>query len=499
MLRFKLTLWYAGAMATVLLAFSLGFYLLFAQSLRQRLDGSLRSAAQVTALALNHETEEHRGKSAGEENVRLVLNTMHQTSFPRPDISVWDGDALVAEKPGLAGLPAERIRARLPRHGPEPTSFLTLDVPGGRYRVISEKVWVSASNTTYTIVASETTEPVDSELITVIEILAITVPISLLCAAAGGYFLARRSLIPVLDMARTAEQISSHNLSRRLPVGNSKDELGLLAHTFNRLFERLDDAFSQQRQFMADASHELRTPISVALTASQVSLDTRASTFEGVEETLKVIQDQMLRLRRVVEDMFTLAQADSGSYRLEVSRFYLDEVVVESVRAGRVLGNAKGVGVALNDGISEAPFTGDEGLVRQLLLILIDNAVKYTAAGGRVEVALHRLNDQYRLEVRDTGCGIPLEEQKHIFDRFYRVDKSRSRRNLGAGSGAGLGLSIARWIVGLHDGQIFLDRSTPEGSTFVIILPVTGPLSVVEGSALKQGDAGGNRETAEVH
>ena len=165
----------------------------------------------------------------------------------------------------------------------------------------------------YRVIANESLQPIEAELTTLTEAFLITVPICLLLAAIGGYFVARKSLRPVLEMTKTAEQISSHNLDQRLTVVNANDELGYLADTFNRVFERLQKAFRQQRQFMADASHELRTPVSVALTATQVSLRNRYEDTEDLRETLEVVESQMLRLRRVVEDMFTLAQADAGA------------------------------------------------------------------------------------------------------------------------------------------------------------------------------------------
>jgi heavy metal sensor kinase len=472
-LRIRLTLWYVGALAAVLVAFSLGFYALLEKSFRQRLDGNLRSAAEVTALALKHETEEHKGKTAGEENVRLVLNTMHQTSFPRPDIAVWDSAQLVAEKPGIASIPADLVGIGLGQGKfPNGYSFLTIESNSVRYRVAVANVWVPSSRAQYRVVANESLQPIEAEMRTVAELLLLTVPICLMLAAAGGYFLARKSLAPVLGMAKTAEQISSHNLDQRLLVGNTDDELGLLADTFNRVFERLQQAFRQQRQFMADASHELRTPISVALTAAQVSLKGRRHRTEELYDTLEVVQSQMLRLRRVVEDMFMLAQADSGVFEPTRTTFYLDEVLLESVRAGRVLGDAREVDIQVGDVASEAEYQGDEGLLRQLLLILVDNAVKYTSAGGHVKVSLTASQGLYRICVSDTGCGIFTADQPYIFDRFYRGDKSRSRQHPGAGTGAGLGLAIAQWITHLHGGNIRLEKSDQHGSVFRLDLPL---------------------------
>jgi heavy metal sensor kinase len=468
--RIRLTLWYVGILAAVLVTFSAGVYSLLNKSLRQKLDASLHSATQVAGLALNHEIEEHHGKEEGEENVRLVLNTMHQTSFPRPDIAVWDAGRLVAEKAGTAGIAAQLVNLRATQGLPG-ISLTTIETSSGRYRVAISDVPVPSIGAQYRVIANESLQPIEAELTTLTEAFLITVPICLLLAAVGGYFVARKSLRPVLEMTRTAEQISSHNLDQRLTVVNANDELGYLADTFNRVFERLQKAFRQQRQFMADASHELRTPVSVALTATQVSLRNRYESTEELRETLEVVESQMLRLRRVVEDMFTLAQADAGVFEPNRTSFYLDEVLAESIRAARVLANARGVQLGVSHLAPEAMYAGDEGLMRQLFLILLDNAVKFTPLGGQVDVSLTAKESGYSVCVADTGCGIASADRPYIFDRFYRADKSRSRKEPGAGGGAGLGLAIAKWIAELHAGVVRLKNSDPHGSVFCVELP----------------------------
>ncbi len=473
-LRLRLTLWYVVVLAAVLVAFSVGIYALLSKSLHQRMEAGLRSAVDVTSLALNHETEEHLGRTEGEENFRLVLNTMYETSFPRPNISVWRDTELVAEKPGVAALTAQTVATHLASlKDVNGYAYKTLEVKGLRYRLAVKSAWVAYSQTRYLIVSNEALAPLESEMRSVSEILFGTVPACILLAALGGYFLARKSLAPVLGMARTADHITSMNLDERLPVQDSHDELGLLAESFNRVLDRLQESFRQQRQFMADASHELRTPMSVALIATQVSLEGSNKAPEALVDTLEVVQAQMLRLRSVVEGMFTLAQADSGVFQTTTTTFYLDEVLQESVRAGKVLGTARGIDVKVAQVSSEAEYSGDEGLLRQLLLILIDNGVKYTGADGQVEVSLVKSGGSYRIRVADTGPGVPSADQPYIFDRFYRADKARSRRQPGAGGGAGLGLAIGLWITQLHAGRLYLERSDSGGSVFCVELPVS--------------------------
>lgn len=477
-LRFRLTTWYVAVLAAILVIFSIGVYSLLRKNLLQRLDSTLRSAAQVSTMSLNHEIEEHGGKTEGEASVRSVLSTMHQTSFPRTAISIWEGHRLVAEKPGTNGSPAESIRQYV--EGPDlDNGFTTFTFAGKPYRVVWTEAFVSQVSTRYQVAAVESMEPVLAELATLREILWITIPLCLLLAAVGGYFLARKSVAPMFAMAKTADQISSRSLNRRLDVINPNDELGYLAATFNRLFARLEEAFDQQRRFMTDASHELRTPLSVALTATQVSLTSPSGDGNSDERTdaLTVIQQQLLRLRRVVEDMFMLAQAENGNYSPAITTFYLSEVVDESVRAAQVLGTVRQVHVRRLPPVSEIQYVGDEGLLRQLFLILLDNAVKYSPPGGHVYVREARQQDRVIVTIQDEGCGVPESAQSHIFERFFRVDKARSRNIDGFGSGAGLGLAIAQWIASLHAGVVRLDSSTSAGSSFSVELPLSPDFS----------------------
>lgn len=479
-LRFRLTTWYVGALAAILVVFSLGVYSLLRKNLLQRLDSTLRSAAQVSTMSLHHEIEEHGGKVDGEASVRAVLSTMQQTSFPRTAISIWDGDRLVAEKPGTNGISAETIHQSISTAEKE-SDFKTFTFVRKPYRAVRTAAFVQSASTWYQVIAVESMEPVLAELATLREVLWVTVPVCLLLAAVGGYFLARKSVAPMFAMATTADQISSRSLNRRLDVINPNDELGYLAATFNRLFARLEETFDQQRRFMTDASHELRTPLSVALTATQVSLtpqpgDVRA---EEMRDALTVIQQQLLRLRRVVEDMFMLAQAENGTYIPTITTFYLNEVIDESARAAEVLGSVRHVRVCRVEAAPEILYVGDEGLLRQLFLILLDNAVKYSPRDGNVFIQVTRAEDRVIVTIQDEGCGVPEFARDHIFERFFRVDKARSRDADGLGSGAGLGLAIAQWIASLHAGVVRLDSSTSAGSSFSVELPLSPDLSPV--------------------
>jgi heavy metal sensor kinase len=472
--RTRLTVWYTVVLGLLLVAFSVGFYSLLSRSVHARLDGGLEAAIEVTALSLNHEIVEHGGKESGEASVRDVLATMLDTSFSQKTVVVLDGRRLVAGKLGSEGLPFDAVPAV--DAAPAEASFAYREWKGVRYRTVSRSVVVPSILFQYQVLASQSTTASDVELANVRRTLAACVPIGMLLMAAGGFFLARRSLEPVRAMSAAAQRISSSNLHERLDAGDARDELGQLASTFNQLLERLDQSFAQQRRFMADASHELRTPLSVALTATQVNLEGIRSD-EDYRDALRIVSEQLTRLRRIVQDMFLLARADAGALRPSFGTLYLDELTDDTVRAARVMGARKGATVGWT-GCREAACHGDEGLLRQLLLILLDNAVRHLGErDGRVEVTLARERDDYRIVVRDNGSGIPEAARPHVFDRFYRADKARSRQERVSGGGAGLGLAIARSIVTVHRGTIALTDTGEHGTVFTIVLPAAAPVA----------------------
>ncbi|PYX62792.1 MAG: two-component sensor histidine kinase, partial [Acidobacteria bacterium] len=283
------------------------------------------------------------------------------------------------------------------------------------------------------------------------------IPIALLLASVGGYFLARKSLAPVVAMSTQAGRIGAANLHERLAVQNDRDEMGHLAQSFNSLLDRLSQSFERQQRFMADASHELRTPVAILRGESEVALSQQARSLEEYRESLGVLHHEAERLTHIVEDLFTLTRADAGQYPLQPGDFYLDELVAECVHSARTLALAKKISLNFKEA-PESPIRADESLLRRMILNLLDNAIKYTSEGGRVTVT----------------CGRTAHEYVCIFERFFRADKARSRAE-NDGGGAGLGLSISRWIAEAHHGRLELTRSDSAGSTFTAYLP--GPAS----------------------
>ena len=463
--RGRLTLWYVSALALILVLFGITVYILLSRALHRRVDYALRSTIEISITSLTHDTQE------GQSPQSAAQSTAAELSHPQQTMMIFDDSGqLLATHPG-----EEDLQIQLPDRTTIPdadVALYTVANGGNRnrnHRVAVRRVSIPPANTPYIIIASQPLKPVEDELESLREILYFAAPIVLLVAGFGGWFLARQGLAPVTAMARSARQIGAGSLDQQLPVVNPRDELGQLATTFNDLLARLNAAFEEQRRFMADASHELRNPLSVMSTAAGVTLKKEHRTEEEYREALQMIAEQTRRLSRIVNDMFMLARADAGQYPLRKRTLYLDDLLEEVARAGAVLASARRSSVKLTN-LPEAVFHGDEDLLRQMLLNLVDNAVKFTPPDGAVKVNLERRKGEYLLSVADAGPGVPAEARHHIFERFYRADRARTRAEDG---GAGLGLAIARWIARAHDGDIELDDSGNTGTTFIIRLPIS--------------------------
>jgi two-component system OmpR family sensor kinase len=466
-IRLRLTFWYTGVLTLVLILFSVGVYGLLARQLHRRLEGSLHTTLEGTARLLTLERLE------GESEREAAHSALTEQHFPHQAVAIFDEkEQLLAEHTPPGSAPA-RLLVPWPQASTLPLFFTATEKQAtatDAARVTMQRVVVVSPDTPYIIAVSQSLETVTEELELLWHIFAGAVPLALMVAGIGGWFLARKSLAPVVEMSDTAQRISVEHLAQRLPIANPSDELGQLAATFNALLARLEASFAQQRQFMADASHELRTPLAVMHTTADVTLQQPSREESEYREALAIIGQQTQRLTRLVVEMFTLAHADAGGRPLHLQAFYLDELLAETARAAHVLAARKNVAITTAF-VPEALCYGDEELLRQMMLNLLDNAITHTPPDGQVQMTLALQDGQYRITVTDTGGGIPADAQAHIFERFYRADKARSHTATGHGSGAGLGLAIARWIAQAHNGALTLAHSDSTGSIFVAALP----------------------------
>jgi len=461
--RGRLTLFYVSVLAVALVIVGVLIYLLLARALFVRVDENLQAGVRIAMTSLSNDLGE------GQDYEDAARSTAAEQSSSAQMLAIYDpGGRLLAESgrdgdlaivlPPMPDIPdsGELLQTVIESDGDD------------RHRLAFRSV--SIPPVKYIVVVGADLEPMDEELEFLRRSLAYVVPIALVLAGIGGSFLARKSLSPVVAMADRARRIGVENLSERLPVANPRDELGRLAETFNELLGRLETSLVLQRQFMADASHELRTPVTTTRTAAAVALQQPHREEAEYRDTLEIVEQQAARLSRVVDDMFTLARADAGTYPVQSTPMYLDEVIEEVVRAARVVAATRQVAIEVSV-LPSAAYTGDEELIRRMIVNLVDNACRHTPPGSTVRVELDQTDSGYAVAVKDQGPGIPVAIREHIFERFFRGDESRRSS---ARDGAGLGLALARWIARAHGGDVALARSSPSGSTFVVSLPSRG-------------------------
>jgi two-component system OmpR family sensor kinase len=434
-LKIRLTFWYAAVLAVVLGGSAAAGYAFLAYQTRQIADEFLTETAAALADAI---TLERAGGTADRDAVSRALH-----EFRVNDLAVA---AFSARGSGLDG----------------PTLF-SLERPDGiESRVELLPVRVGAR--TLVIAVGQRLRLRARILGEAREGMLIALPLALLGVAGGGFLLAQQGLRPVAAMRERAERIQAATLHERLPAGAPDDELGRLATVFNALLERLDRAFDQQRRFMADASHELRTPVAVVRGEAEHAL-AGARTDTDLRDALEVVREEAARMTQIVDNLFLLARADSGEQPILAEELYLDDLAADCVRAVRTLAAPRGIAVAC-DAASDLQLRGDEALLRRLVLNLLDNAIKHTPACGRVTVRVRRAASRLLLAVEDTGSGIPAGSQSQVFERFYRVRGGRESQ------GAGLGLAIVRWVARAHGGEARVASSGPGGTTIEVSLPV---------------------------
>jgi len=449
-IRARLTLWYSAVLLGVLSIFGAWVYVVHSRLRLGPLDLELGRVGLAVTAVVDEELDEHPSL------VDAAREADRDFAAPGRLLAIRDAEGSLVAGTALPGVESGPIRDPAP--GPT-----TVDGGGQQWR--SSVLAHRHGSVAYRVEVAEPLAALAAERAVLLRTLLVGIPVALGLAAAGGWWIARRALKPVSEMVDQAREITERSSGFRLSVPHAEDELGVLASAFNELLERLDGALKAQRRFMADASHELRTPVSVVRTAAEVTLDRETRAEPEYREALRVVREHARRLGRMVDDMLTLARADANGLQVEVTDLYLDELLAECVRDAAVLARERGVRVRCANA-PERPFRGDERLLRQMLMNLLDNAVRHTPRDGQVETCLSSRDGVVEIAVSDGGPGVPLEDRERIFERFVRVDGAR-----GPLGGAGLGLPIARCIAEAHRGTLSLARSGPEGSTFVARLP----------------------------
>jgi len=471
-IRLRLTLWYTAILFFILLIFSLAVYIGLTRSLLVSVDNHLqREVGEILGnLRFEHSDDDDETHAENDEQAGGL-----ELSYTPEEGVYWrilDREARPLVDPGYF----ENITFNESILQAGRTEFEYAQVGDVPLRLYTAPFVIEQQGRGIVQVA-ESYRHVQEVQQQLILLLALGIPFTLLAASAGGWFLASNALNPIDRITKAADRISARDLHQRLNFDLPNDEVGRLAATFDKMLARLEDAFERQRRFIADASHEMRTPLTILKGDVEVALN-RPRTPAEYQETLQMVNDSADRLTAVVEELFLLARADNNQLPLQPERLNLAALLARET--GKLMPRAIKRNIALSlDAADELFIEGEPAKLSRLFINLIDNAIKYSEPGDRVRVTLNIDGAFARTVIADSGPGIPPEHLPHLFQRFYRVDKARARQNTDAnGSGAGLGLSIVQWLVQTHGGRIAVNSRLGKGTAFTVWLPLKQPASL---------------------
>jgi heavy metal sensor kinase len=459
-IRYKLTVWFGLSLALILSVYSVGLYGFLRHNLYGELDRKLREDIEAV-----QETIQDLPSNGDLQDFTKYKDVSTHDIRERWLLEIWSENYQnILSIPQRNESPLGRLDSKeciVKRGDPE-----TLELEDGlAIRTLCSKV--EAGDRFLIIRVARSAERVVHELNELLWMMLLGVPVAILLAMIGGYWLARTSLLPVQKMTEQAQKISVDRLHDRLDIVNANDELGRLAATFNQTFDRLEKSFLQMRQFTSDASHELRTPLTAIRTMGEVALREDKTAAE-YREVLSSVLEETDELRNLVDSLLTLSRADAGQIRLNKQPLDLSILVNETLDHLQVLAEEKGQEI-LRDLPPGLTITGDRSVLRQAIINLVENAIKYSAFEKTIKIRTFKDDASLFVEVTDEGPGILSEHQVKVFERFYRIDSGRSRDE----GGTGLGLSIAKWAIESHGGSIKLSSAPGKGSVFTITLPLS--------------------------
>ena len=460
-IRFRLIIWYAGLLTGAFLLFSVVLY----QVLRGYLESSLaqtlsRRSEQITASLMANMDKTGKGYVADQIAARYApenYDRFIRLTGPDGGILYASGRTASFDPIGLHPLTLNDVKG----------DFVRKEVLGdGSLLLVTVRVFQANDGHRFLIESGGPMAPIETILSHLLLSLLLGVPLLGAVAVGGGFILVGRALAPVVQIAKSAEQITLHNLNERLPLTKTGDELEHLSLALNRMIARLSDAFEQNRRFLADASHELRTPLA-ALRGEMESVVEQTRGLPELRDRAGSALEEVDRLAKIVEALFAISRLDAGEAQQEWARFDLAPLAASTTEQMALLAEDKGVSVSCKVQ-GQVSVDGDRARIKQVVVNLLDNAIKYTPSGGSINLVVFAHEDKAVIEVADTGIGIPPNALPHIFERFYRVDKARSRD----AGGAGLGLAIVKSICAAHGGQVFVESKEGRGSRIKVELPL---------------------------
>jgi heavy metal sensor kinase len=462
-ISFRLVAWYAGLLTGIFLLLCALLYL----DLRHFLENDLReSQARRTRQIAN--TLLLHVKQTGEPYVASQTKDWYEPEINDRFIRITRDDGTLIYASG-APKDGSFDPAEVPIFSPssQTESWRKTKLSGDKTLLVAALNFQSSDNPGYLVEFGELLNPVETMLNRLFLQLAWGFPLAVIIIAGGGYMLVRRALTPVEQITRAAERITQHNLSERLPISSTGDELERLSISLNRMITRLDDAFQNSKRFVADASHDLRTPLTVLRGELENFADDSRLDSEMRERAASLLEE-VVHLGKIVEQLFTLSRLDDGEAQTEWTRFDLTELAQTTVEQMNLLAEDKDISLSC-DASQPLPVKGNHVRLKQVVVNLLDNAIKYTPKKGAIQLRVHGVNGHAVLEVKDNGIGIPADALPHIFERFYRVDKARSADS----ESAGLGLSIVKSICIAHGAEVEAQSTVGSGSCFRVKLPLS--------------------------
>jgi len=453
----RLTLWYVTIFALAQFVFGAGMWLILRHNLFDLVDDGLEEQVDDLRIFL-----ENQGKDRSPARLQEVMSETYAIEHSGNYLEVYGETGEVIYR--SAFLQAHPAALLAPEQVERPI-LRSRKIDGRPFRFAFEKLNVNGH--VYTVEMGVPADDAVETLELFRSYLLMFAPLLLLVAAGGGYWLSRRALSPVDALARTAREVSGTNLSSRVQKLETGDELQRLSDTLNEMLDRIETAFLRITQFTADASHELRTPVSLIRTEAELALRRSRGETE-YQELLRHILLEAERTTVLIEQLLSLARTDSGRETLHLQPVDLRQTLRRVVDGWQQVATIRNLQFSASVDASDLLVMGDETLLRRLADILLDNAFKYTSSPGSVHLSLEMKGESAVIAVQDSGVGIAAEEQSKIFGRFYRVDKARSR----AQGGAGLGLAIAQWIATQHRGSIGVESHPGEGAIFRVELPL---------------------------
>ena len=454
-----MTIWYSLVLITTLVVYAFLIYFFISRQYYKQQNSLLKETAE--------EILQFVGNEGGGLNISHLKEEIADQNLNRYGIffEIYDQSGHV--KIRSANFPAFKSIVEVLAIG-EQQILLTDDYGITFQAFVSPIKYLSAheKDSLYYVLVGQSTRYVTNVLKQIRGLLIVFGIAMLLIAGLGGWYLARRVLHPVSAITKTARDLTAYHLNERLPEMGEEDELGLLIHTFNEMIDRIQTGVLRIQQFSSDASHELRTPLTIMRGEIEVALRKRRSG-EAYQKIMKSLLEEVHRMEKIVEDLLFITRADSGNIPLENVESNLVELIEEDIRKMQPLAKEKGIEIDFQPAQSDILYEMDPGKFSQLITNILDNAIKYTGDGGKVRVGVRRHDHGVVIEVEDNGMGIPKKDIPQLFDRFYRVDQSRSSDS----KSNGLGLSICKWIVKAYQGDIQIRSEEEKGTTVIIIIP----------------------------